>query len=89
MTKRYKQAREDYEYLVAHHESDVYDLTGGFVLDNHCFELLKNPTKTQASELYELLIEHSSYAGFGLDERIEPDLSDERVVEIYTRHCCI
>lgn len=41
MTKRYKQAREDYEYLVAHHENDVYDLTGGFVLDDHCFDSLK------------------------------------------------
>ena len=89
MTKRYKQAREDYEFLVAHHGCDVYDLTGGFVLDDHCFELLKSPTKTKAAELYEQLIEYSSYAGFGLDERIEPDLSDERVSEIYTRHCCI
>ena len=89
MTKRYKQAREDYEFLVSHHGSDVYDLIGGFVLDDHCFNLLKNPTKTKAAELYESLIHYSSHAGFGLDTKIEPDLSDERVVEIYERHCCI
>ena len=86
MTKRYKQAREDYEFLVKHHEIDVYDLTGGFVLEDHCFTLLKNPTKTKAAELYEDLIEYSSYAGFGLDDRIAPDLDNEQVREIYERY---
>ncbi len=88
MTKRYKQAREDYEFLVSHHGGEPDDLTGGFVLDDYCFELLKNPTKTKAAELYETLIHYSSSAGFGVSDRevIEPDLENGQVREIYERY---
>lgn len=91
MTKRYKEAREDYEFLVKHHGADVNDLTGGFVLEDHCFELLKNPTKTRAARLYEDMIIHSYTVGFeGLGLRCIPaDLYDERVVEIYERYGCM
>ena len=88
MTKRYQQAREDYEFLREHHDGDVNDLTGGFGIDVHCFELLKNPTKTQAAKLYENLVEHSFYAGFEIDGNgsRDVDLENEQVREIYERH---
>jgi len=86
MTKRYQQARKDYEFLKEYHGNDVYDLSGGFVLDDHCFELLKNPTKTKAAELYEAMIIYSYTQGFGFDYSYPPDLENEQVREIYERY---
>tara|TARA_R100001594_G_scaffold130910_1_gene170229 strand:+ start:258 stop:542 length:285 start_codon:yes stop_codon:yes gene_type:complete len=91
MTKRYKQAREDYEFLKKHHEAEVYDITGGFNLDEHCFDLLESPTKTAAARVYEDLIKYSFNIGFesesyGNTSYDEPDLENEKVKEIYERH---
>lgn len=91
MTKRYQQARKDYEFLKGHHDGDVNDLTGGFGIDDHCFELLENPTKTRAAKLYEDLVEHSFYAGFESDGNgsRDVDLENEQVREIYERYECL
>jgi len=91
MTKRYQQARKDYKFLKEHHGADVNDLTGGFGLEDHCFELLECPTKTRAAQLYEDLIRYSFDMGFegegyGNRNRMEVDLEDEQVREIYERY---
>ena len=91
MTKRYKQARKDYEFLIDHHQADINDITGGFTLDDHCLQLMKNPTKAQAAKLYEDLIMYSFDLGFEQDgygnrNRLEPDLENEQVREIYERY---
>lgn len=93
MSKRYQQARKDYESLVAHHGNyDVDDLTGGFVSDDHFWEILRKPTKTEAAKKYEALIHYSFYAGFGDGGQgciYEPDLENEQVREIYERYGCL
>ena len=91
MTKRYQQARKDYEFLREHHDADAYDIGGGFNLEEHCFRLLSSPTKTCAAQIYEDLIDYSFDAGFeeskgwGNYNRLEPDLENEQVREIYER----
>lgn len=94
MTKRYKQAREDYEFLKGYHQEDAADIGGGFILEEHCFRLMENPTKTRAAEIYEDLIRYSFDAGFesegyGNTSYDEPDLENEQVRKIYERYGCI
>lgn len=85
---RYNQARKDFEYLIAHHEGYPYDMTGGFVEGDKFIDLMKNPTKANASYIYESLIEYSGQVGFEKSGEItvKPDMDDDEVCAIYERH---
>ena len=87
--KRYEQAKKDYEYLVAHHGADCSDLTGGFVFEDKAFELLRNPTKTNAYHLYSSLITHYANAGYEdfCAQGQQPDFEDDEVCNIFRRNC--
>jgi hypothetical protein len=87
----YKGAREDYEYLVEHHKSSPYDLTGGYVDGEEYEELLKNPTKENAKWHYLQLINYSSTSGFEgwYDaEAYAPDTEDRKTMRIYKKYGC-
>lgn len=87
----YEQARSDYEYLEKKYGSP-YDLTGGFVIDEKCFILLRNPSKKSASELYVSLIQYGINDGFdGCDGdrghiKLQDIEDDNRVTEILERY---
>ncbi len=87
VTTEYKQARDDYERLCElHDDSPPEDLTGGFVIDETCFELLRRPTMAHAGDTYGQLIDHGAVAGF---EGVGPvRWSDPEVAEILERHGC-
>lgn len=91
ITERYNQAREDYEFLVSHHAAEVNDITGRFGEGEEFKNFLRLPTKKKAAELYEALIAHSAISGFesksGNNRGAVPDVYNDRVQEIYVRHC--
>jgi hypothetical protein len=55
--KQHAEIQADYYYMVNEY-GEPDDLTGGFVLDDHCFKLLRTPTVTAAYNLYKRLIEY-------------------------------
>jgi hypothetical protein len=91
MSKKYLQAREDYEYLRSHHNSSDAKDCGG-MMEEWCWIILERPTKSMAAKVYVDLIVKSFSDGFedGSGHNnysfIEPDLRDSRVVEIYERY---
>ena len=89
--EKYIKAQADYEYLLEHHKTEPYDITGGFCEGDFYKELLRNPTKNLAYKHYVTLIEYSADAGFeniNNDSRKSPDLKDQRTLEIYDRYNC-
>ena len=97
MTERYKQARADHEYLWDTY-GDAYDMTGGYVDSDDLAKLLKNPTKTQAADIYTQQIDYwfqvgPDYSGFEYKtgqrkDQAVPTLcrEDPRVIEIADRY---
>lgn len=89
---KYEQTRKDYETLrdimgTSGGKAQVYDFTGGFVFEDHAMELLENPTKAQASKLYESMIIYGFQAGWDNGfQRLIPDLQDPAVDEIASRY---
>ena len=61
----YEEAKRDYERLVEIHDGeDVYDFAGGFCFEFCAMELMRNPCKRVAKEIYCSLISYASYKGF-------------------------
>lgn len=88
ISERYKKAREDYEYLVEHHDAMPSDVTGGWGEGRWLEVLMKNPTKAQAYAIYVSLIEHTTVMGFEKgdgrgNQSNPPDFTDYRTLQIY------
>nr|WP_192957840.1 hypothetical protein [Aliivibrio wodanis]VVV06935.1 hypothetical protein AW0309160_04429 [Aliivibrio wodanis] len=86
ITAKYEQAKKDYEYLEAHHGNGLDDFTGGYVADEKYIELLRNPTKKNATNHYESMI--TAFSQVGYEPKGQPDFDDEGVLDIFRRHCC-
>ena len=71
---KYEQARQDFEYLQA-----IAELNDQVELDSRREELMQNPTKKLASEMYEVAI------GLWFGEHAIPE-DDDRVIEIVQRY---
>jgi hypothetical protein len=88
MRLSYEQARKDYELLVSIHDSDVDDITGGFVFEEHAMVLLRNPSKSVARDLYVDLIRYGASAGF--TDPVERDsaylIRNDTTEEIFERY---
>lgn len=89
---RYEQARADFERLVEIHNGEYpYDWDeweDGFYFRNWGMELMQNPTKAKASQIYRAAIEYSSHKGFSYFE--ENDIGGikriDEVKKIYRKH---
>ncbi|ACH64658.1 hypothetical protein VFMJ11_B0183 (plasmid) [Aliivibrio fischeri MJ11] len=86
ITTKYEQAKKDYEYLEAHHGAGLNDFTGGYVADEKYMELLRNPTKKNATNHYESMI--TAFSQVGYEPGNKPDFDDEGVLDIFRRHSC-
>ncbi|MUK37560.1 hypothetical protein GNP82_08350 [Aliivibrio fischeri] len=86
VTAKYEQAKKDYEYLETHHGASLNDFTGGYVADEKYMELLRNPTKKNATNHYESMI--TAFSQVGYEPGNKPDFDDERVLDIFRRHSC-
>lgn len=91
INEKYTQAQADYDYLIEHHKTEPYDITGGFGEGDFYKKLLRSPTKKVAYEHYVTLIQYSADSGFenlNNDYRKSPDLKDPKTLEIYDRYDC-
>lgn len=87
ITKRYNTAKEDYETLLRLYDaSGADDITGSWLADEKLFDLLENPCKKEAADIYESLIQRVYDAGF--EDGIEWDSDCEKTMEIFERHDC-
>ena len=87
----YEEAKRDYERLVEIHDGeDVYDFTGGFSFESCAIELMRNPCKRVAKEIYCNLISYAGYKGFeSMSIRYGGGIRrTDEVIEIFERHCC-
>lgn len=87
ITERYNTARKDYNTLIRLYDaSGADDITGGWVADEKLFDLLENPCKKTASEIYESLILRCYTSGF--EGGIDWDEDCPTTMDIFERHCC-
>lgn len=87
ITERYKTAQKDYNTLLRlYNSSGADDITGGWVADERLFELLENPCKKVAAEIYESLILRCYTCGF--EEGTDWDSDCSITMDIFERHCC-
>lgn len=86
---RYEQARADFERLVEiHKDAYPYDWLDGFCFEEYAFELMRNPTKAKATQIYREAIRYSAQAGFSATHHDSFGIlkyTDE-VKNIYNRH---
>lgn len=86
---RYEQARADFERLVEIHKDKYpYDWIDGFCFEEYAFELMRNPTKAKATQIYREAIRYSAKAGFSTasHDRFGILKYNDEVKEIYHRH---
>lgn len=98
--EKHKQAEEDYYYMTGKYGAPN-DLTGGYVVDEEFFELLKKPNRAKAYNLYCDLICYGfnqspeSYvwvteplSSSAIDDWHDHYIkNDEIAVQIYDRYC--
>lgn len=80
----YEEYKKDYEFLVSHHGGHAEDLTGGWVEGDKLFQLLENPTKKEAGNIYWSLITYSATAGF--EGSVQPDRYNDEVKALYEKY---
>lgn len=85
----YKQAKEDYEYLCSILEKGPHDFCGSFCNTESFFDLLNDPSKRKAEEIYSDLINYFFDAGEEFEscqKRVTLDLKDKKTNWIYKKY---
>ncbi|MBO6225360.1 MAG: hypothetical protein J6N72_07925 [Psychrobacter sp.] len=84
---KYEKAKRDFNYLVDHHGTTIYDITGGYLEGEAYQKLLNKPTMTTAYKHFVAMIDYSASYGFcdggNGGGGVSPDLTDKKTIAIY------